>query len=254
MFDLAKEIKETKVTKNVTIWWMAQAGFVFKTKTGKVIYLDTYLSDCVERLCDFVRISAAPIDYNDVECDVVLNSHEHPDHLDVDALPVIAKNNPGCVFAGAKSCKDPYKEFDIEESRQIIMEPNKCYEFDGVKVYTCRSDHGELAPDALSLLLDFDGFKVLFTGDTAFRPEWIKPLADMKPDVLLPCINGAFGNLNSFYAAAYTEIIKPKVSIPCHHWMFAEHGGNPAEYKAECAAICPDTEVILARPGRKYEF
>ena len=32
------------------LWWLGQAGFVFKTPAGKIIYLDPYLSDAVERL------------------------------------------------------------------------------------------------------------------------------------------------------------------------------------------------------------
>jgi hypothetical protein len=37
---------------------------------------------------------------------------------------------------------------------------------------------------------------VLYTGDTSWRSELFKPLFDLGIDVLLPCINGAFGNMN----------------------------------------------------------
>ena len=81
------------------IWWLGQAGFAFKTPAGKVIYLDPYLSDAVERLFGFKRLSPPAIAAEEVRADLVLITHEHADHLDIDALPLIARNNPACRFA-----------------------------------------------------------------------------------------------------------------------------------------------------------
>lgn len=252
MSNLAADIRDTNLTSELAIWWLAQAGFVFKNPAGNVIYLDAYLSDAVERMFSFRRLTMSPIDAQDVVADAVLSSHEHADHLDVDALAVIRRNNPSCQFAGPQSCKQVYDDCGIDASRQIIMEPESKYEFGDVTVYTARADHGDLTPDALSLLLDFNGVSVLFTGDTALRPEWMQSLIDRQPDVLIPCINGAFGNLNAQTAAKLTAMIRPKVAIPCHFWMFAEHGGDPQAFIDACADLCPEVKVLTMTPGRKY--
>lgn len=251
MKDLAHEIAATEVpADSVGLWWLAQAGFVFKTATGQVIYLDPYLSDVVEKAFGFKRLSLAPIDAEEVRADWMINSHEHLDHMDTDALPVIARNNPQCQFAGSKACREGYAQCGIPESRQHILEPGATYPLDnGVTLHAVRADHGDLSPDALSLLLDFGQIRVLFTGDTAFNLTWIQPMLDLKPDVLLPCINGRFGNLDAIEAAELTRIAEPRIAIPCHFWMFKEHNGDPESYFQACAQRCPSVTARLLRPG-----
>lgn len=254
MINLATDIRDTVVNKGVAVWWLAQAGFSFKSQAGKVIYLDAYLTDSVERLCGLQRLAVSPIEPDDVQADVVMSSHKHEDHLDVDAAPVINANNPECLFAGPKSCKSIYDDCGIASNLQVIMEPGKRYNFGDVSVYTAQADHGEMEPDALSFLFDFNGTSVLFTGDTCLRPDLIKPLADMKPDVLIPCINGAFGNLDAQAAAELTAIIRPKLAVPCHFWMFAIQRGDPQAYIDACAKLCPDVKVMTMNPGHKYSI
>ena len=60
--------------------------------------------------------------------------------------------------------------------------------------------------------------------------------------------------MNSDTAAALTSMIMPKFAVPCHHWMFAEHGGDPQSFKEKCKELCPEVEVMLMRPGRRYVF
>lgn len=251
MKNLAKEIEATTVPKGAAaLWWLAQAGFVFKSGQGAVFYLDPYLSDIVERAFGFKRLSLAPIDADNARADWMINSHEHLDHLDTDALPVIARNNPRCRFAGATACAPEYARCGIAPERQVILHPNRDYPMDDVTVYTAQADHGELSPSALSLLLDFDGVRVLFTGDTALRVEWLRPLIDRRPDILLPCINGTFGNLDAREAAELTRAAVPRAVIPCHFWMFKEHNGDPETFVQACGKACPGVEVRLLTPGQ----
>jgi L-ascorbate 6-phosphate lactonase len=250
MTTLAEEIKTTNVKINtVHLWWLAQAGFVFKTSGGQVIYLDAYLSDVVERLHGFKRMSLAPIEAKDVKADLVISTHEHEDHFDLDAIPIIAKNNPDCKFAGSLSCQDRYELCDIKSNRYILLEIGKSYSFSDVTIYTCRADHGDFSPTAVAVLLDFDGIKVFYTSDTAWRPELFQTFCNLKPDVLLPCINGNFGNMNHIDAARLTQQVNPKIVIPCHFWMFIEHGGDPAGFMFACKNFCLDTKVIILKPG-----
>ena len=90
----------------VGMWWLGQAGFVFKTPAGKVIYLDPYLSDAAERLFGFKRLSLPPITAEEVRADLLVITHEHADHMDPDAIPIIAKGNPGCRFAASEGCTE----------------------------------------------------------------------------------------------------------------------------------------------------
>jgi len=250
---LAADIERARVAPgDVAIWWLAQAGFVFKSGAGTVLYVDPYLSNCVEKAFGFKRLTLAPIAAEDVRADWVVNSHEHLDHLDVDALPVVAKNNPGCRFAGTSPCAAEYTRMGVVPERFTLLEPGRQYVLGDVTVSTARADHGELSPTALSLLFDFGGVRVLFTADTALNLPLLQPLIDLNPDVLLPCINGAFGNLDAEQAAQLTARIRPRVVVPCHFWMFKEHHGDPEAFCQACARLCPGTPVRLLTPGEGF--
>ena len=250
MKNLALEIENTLVPDgSAALWWLAQAGFAFKCSDETVIYLDPYLSDAVEALFGFKRLSLAPICAEEVRADWVISSHEHLDHLDADALPVIARNNPGCLFAGPEPCRAVYESCGIDESRQVMMAPGGAYDLGGARAYAARADHGKLSPSALALVLDFGEVRVMFSGDTALRLEWLQPLIDLQPDVLIACINGAFGNLDAGEAARLAAVVKPRLVIPCHFWMFKEHGGDPESFVQACGEQCPRVQVRLLSPG-----
>lgn len=253
MRSLASDIQRVRVPKGgVALWWLAQAGFAFKTARSTVLYVDPYLSDVVERAFGFKRLSRAPIDAETVQADWLVSSHEHLDHLDTDALPVIARNNPGCRFAGSESCMPEYDKMGIPAEKQLLLKPGEIYELSDVRIMTARSDHGTLSPSALSLLLDFGEVRVLFTGDTALNIHWMQPLIDQKPDILLPCINGRFGNLNPEEAAELTALANPRAVVPCHFWMFKEHNGDPEAFVQACARQCPEVPVRLLTPGEGF--
>ena len=231
------------------LWWLGQAGFVFKSGSGTRIFVDPYLSNGVERAFGFKRLSLAPIDAEDVRAEWIVNSHEHLDHLDADALPEIAARNPGCRVAGTRSCAPVYDACGIPPTRRVILEAGKSVALDGVVVHAVAADHGELSADALSLFFDFGKTSAFFSGDTALRLERVRACADPRPDVVLPCINGAFGNMDARDAARLVEALAPRLAVPCHFWMFKEHGGDPEAFVRACAELCPGVEVRFVTPG-----
>ncbi len=90
----------------------------------------------------------------------------------------------------------------------------------------------------------------MLSGDTSWCPKAMKPLTDLKPDVLLPVINGTFGNMNHLDAAALTKDVQPRIAIPCHYWMLAEQGGcDPMGFVHACRSLCPGVRVLLLKPG-----
>jgi len=248
---LAEEIHAAEVPAGaVRLWWLGQAGFAFKAPGGLVVYVDPYLSDAVERLHGFKRLSLAPIAAEDVAAALVVITHEHTDHLDPDALPVIAKRNPQCRFAAPAGCTEGLRNAGVEPSRQVLLEPNQSRALDGVVVHTAPADHGDFSPSALAIVLDFGGVRIMHTGDTSLRTALFKRLFDLRVDVLLPCINGVFGNMNHIDAAMMVREAGPRTAIPCHFWTFAEQGGcDPAGFLDACRRFAPDVKALLLKPG-----
>ena len=248
-----QQINEAVPQGSVGVWWLGQAGFAFKTPAGKIVYVDPYLSDACERLHGFKRLSLPAIEADAVRADLVVITHEHTDHLDPDALPIIARNNPACRFAAPSGCDEGLAAAGIAAAARIRLEPHRRCEFDGVVVHAAPADHGDLSATALSVLFDFEGVRIVCTGDTAFRPQLLKPLCDPSPDLLLPCINGVFGNMSHIDAAMLACEVKPRYVVPCHYWTLAEQGGgDPAGFLYACRSLCPEVCSLVLRPGARF--
>jgi hypothetical protein len=109
---------------------------------------------------------------------------------------VVAKN-PWIQFAGPVEYMKEFKKHDIPSERCHLLEEGKSLGIKNVTINGVFADNGEFAPDALGIVLDFDGIKVYQTGDTAYRPDEFIPTIEMRQDLLIPCINGRFGNMDA---------------------------------------------------------
>jgi len=254
MNQLAKDIAAAEVPQGaVCLWWLGQAGFAFKTPAGTVALADPYLSDAVERLAGFKRLSPTPLEAEDARADLVVLTHEHTDHLDSDALPVISRNNPACRFASPEGCREGLFEAGVSGDRFVLLEPGVPRVLGDLTIHAAPADHGDFSPSALALVLEVGGVRVMLTGDTSLRPGLFQPLLDLHPDVILPCINGGFGNMDHVDAARLVESARPRYAIPCHFWTFAEQGGgDPMGFIHACRAFCPDVNAMLLRPGEAF--
>ena len=256
---LAEKIRDTQVEPgNLAIFWLAQAGFVFKTPGGTIVYTDPYLTDYVQRALPeyglgFKRIMPKLIEAGEVKADYIVSTHSHQDHLDADALPILAKN-PQIHFVGAPDCQEYYEEAGISTERFTICHQGETLELGDFSLTGVYADHGELAPDAMGVLFNFGGIKVWQVGDTAYRPEKWQELFQGGIDIILPPINGAFGNLNGVEAAQLTRDANAKVAIPCHFWMFALHYGSPMEFLEACEELAPDVQVVLMTQGERFVY
>ena len=254
MKSTAQEIQDIALGRdNLAIFWLGQAGFVFKSPDGKVIYVDPYLSDCAERLYGFKRLMAAALEPEDVRADFIISTHFHEDHLDIDACPVIAKNS-SALFVGPADCMKKWRELKIEESRLAEVNGGGEKDLAGVKMTAVFADHGELARDAIGIILDYGFVRVYVTGDTAYRPDKMAAAISKKPEIIITVINGQFGNMNPEEAAKLARDAEAKVAIPCHFWTFAEHNGDPGKFIEACRQITPEVKVELIVQGGCYVY
>ena len=252
MGKVAQNIAGKKVEEGtVAIFWLGQAGFVFKTAQGKIIYIDPYLTDSVEGVAGFKRLTPSVIEPGEVRADWVVITHLHPDHLDIDAVPEIAKKGKA-RFIGPPECMEKCRELGVSEDCLVGVVAGDERDLDGVRLLAVYADHGDLAPEAIGVVFDFDFASVYITGDTSYSPEEMDKVFSMKPEVIIPVINGRFGNLNPQEAALLTRDVHAKVAIPCHFWTFAEHNGDPLAFLEACKRETPEAKVVLMKQGECY--
>ncbi|MDO9542007.1 MAG: MBL fold metallo-hydrolase [Kiritimatiellia bacterium] len=252
--NLAETIKKTEVLPgSVAFFFLGQAGFCFNFSNGKTLFLDAYLSDSCYRLFGFKRMTPTVIRPEEVSADIFFSTHSHADHLDPDALEIIAKNR-GIYFLGSPDCAEIYRQAGIAESRYGILKYGQEKEICGLKLKAVYADHGDLAPEAIGLLIDYDGIKIYNTGDTAYAPDKIIPSLASEVDVMIAPINGAFGNINAAEACRLAELIRPRILIPAHFWMFVEHNGDPAEFLKEAEKLPAGIKPLIMAPGEKLVY
>lgn len=241
---------------SLAIFWLAQAGFVYKTPAGTVVYVDPYLSDCVHRLLGdvlygFKRIMPAPLDVDEVEADVVVCTHAHADHFDYDAIPVLARD-PRIHFVAAPDCRGEFEKLGVPADRYTILHEGETLAFGDVRLTGVYADHGNLAPRGAGGDRGVRRHRGLAGGqvaDTAYRPDKWQDIFAAGIDVIIPPINGAFGNLDGVEAAKLAHDARAQVAIPCHFWMFAEHGGSPAQFLEACRELAPEVRPHLMAQG-----
>ena len=251
---LAENISRSQVSpRSVALWWLGQAGFAMKTPTGEVVLVDPYLSDSCQRVHGLKRLSLPPFGPDEARADWLLFTHEHTDHLEPDTVAPVAGNCPNCRLAGPAGCCEPLAALGIAPERFTLLAANAKHDFPGFSVETVPADHGASAPSALSLLLEVQGLRLLFTGDTSLRPDLLKPLLGRRIDLLVACINGGYGNMGHLDAARLVQAVRPRSALPCHFWTFAEGGaGDPWSFIQACRSLCPETTPLLLKPGEPF--
>ncbi len=240
-------------TNQIALFYLGQAGFCIKTPGNKLIVIDAYLSDACERMFGFKRMIPPVLEAEEMDADLYLSTHSHADHLDPDSLPVIAKNGK-TFFIGPPDCEEGYISNNLPGSRYNILKEGEEWEGNGIRIKAVFADHGELAPDAVGLLIETGGVKIYHCGDTCFSPDKIKTSLNSDVDIMIAPINGQYGNMNAKEACSLAAIVKPKLVIACHFWMFLEHVcggglGDPATFIAESAGLPETVNARVMAPG-----
>lgn len=243
-----KNVRKNDVPKGrMMIYWLGGYGFVIKLECGQVICIDPYLSDCVEQIAGFRRLSLAPIKASELSTDVYLITHNHPDHLDTDSFDSIVRANPNIQVIAGKSCIESIKQRTKNFKTMIAGESIRLSK---VNITAIAADHGDLCPDSIGFLLESGKRKIYFTGDTALSYSFLAKAIESKPEIIVPCINPAYGNLGEKGAAELTAKCQSLIAVPAHFGLFAEHGGDVGLFREELKKISPQTQTVLLTPGQ----
>lgn len=239
------------------LFWMGQAGFIIKSAAGKLLGIDLYLSDCVEPVEGHVgyhRLMPRIIDPVELELDVVIATHFHRDHFDIDAMPQLMANGKTQLLC-AYDCKEDVERLGIDQSRTTFVKPGDNADCAGFHIDFIHSDHGAGAPLEAAPIVTIDGKHILEAGDTSLHLDWKDEyLKAGALDVLIAPINGAYGNLNEQENVTLTKALQPMLTVPCHFGMFASHGGHPGLWKDLIEQQLPEQQFKIFTMGEGIEI
>lgn len=229
MFDFATKVL---TAEGPAIFSTGQAGYIIKSRSGQLLAIDLYLSNCVERLeghKGFKRLLPQILNPGDLEFDAVICTHSHLDHFDIDAVPEMINNGRTKLFCSV-DCEKLIKQLQMEYYNSSItyVKPGDKATVGDFDISFVNCDHGTGAPDAVGVVVTVDGKVIYEVGDSCLRLDRVEEIKEAAGDidVLISPINGMYGNMNSEDTAKLAEALQPKLTIPCHYGMFASHGGD----------------------------
>lgn len=210
------------------ITWLGQGGYLLDDGDTRIC-IDPYLSDAVEKVSGKKRLYPPPIAPDRLQCDLIVCTHDHLDHLDPD---LVTQTDPNQPFAGPDSCAAHLRQL----GRNHVSPLNRggTLTLDGFTLDAVFADH---TADSIGLMVRHSGHTLYFSGDTLYN-EQLKELTGFRPDLTFICINGRLGNMNVQEAVRLTQALSPKVGIPAHYDLFADNGEDPQIYLDGLTTVC----------------
>ena len=221
----------------VGVSWLGQAGFALRYDDLR-IFLDPYLSDYLEKKYrgtnqPHERLMAAPIQLQEVErLDWVICTHQHSDHMDPEALPILASNFPGCRFIIPRASQEHLVNLGVPNERIAgVNAPEKILLSSMCSVEAIPSAHETLEKNErgeyryLGYIIRLGSMTLYHSGDTIPYPGLAERVKTDQIDLALLPINGRGkgvpGNFTFDEAVQLCQTADIPYLIPHHFGMFA---------------------------------
>ena len=205
---------------------------------NKIILIDPWLTNPL-----------SPIKPSEIEkCDIVLVTHDHGDHLG-DAVEILRKTN--ATFVGIYELVQNISKRGIKNC--IGMNIGGVVTIDTLKIIMVPASHSSSSGNPVGYIIKGNEKTIYHAGDTGMVYD-IALYAKLYPiDIALLPIGSTF-TMDPEQAAYFTSIINPKVVIPMHYNTFPVIKQDPTKFVELVKKYAPKTEVVILKPGEKYNF
>lgn len=242
----------------LTFWWLGQHSVVLKLG-GRVVYIDPYLAqDPARRTPPLIRGDQV------THADLVLCSHDHSDHIDPEAIPLIAAASPQAVFVAPKPTRERMLGLGVPAQRLMGLDDGESTEVAGLRVTGIRAAHEffdyreGVGHPYMGYVLEANGCAVYHSGDTLCYDGLLPALRRWSLTVVFLPINGrdarryrsgCIGNMTYQEAADLAGALQPHLVVPTHYDMFATNSEDPGLFVDYLDAKFPKQACWVGAPG-----
>jgi L-ascorbate metabolism protein UlaG (beta-lactamase superfamily) len=216
------------------IKWLGWASWLIKTE-DKIIAIDPFAGEMEEKV------------------DLVLASHDHPDHCDIEKLAKIRKDSTLVLTPSVYASGINAESLDVGQEKvfgNIVVK--------AVAAYNLNIPNHPKGVNT-GYVIEVEGKRIYFASDTDLIEE-MKELGEI--DLALLPVGGTY-TVDLDEAVKAVEIIKPKQVIPMHYGeidvVFGGHpkhvklDADPQEFKRKVEEKT-STKVIVLNPGEEVEI
>ncbi len=224
--------------KNFCINYLGQSGIYFQSKFLNFM-IDPYLSNSVEELdsIDLKRKISIPYPPNKIRnLDWLFITHEHIDHCDPYTIPELLKNNPNIKLMAPEKVRKIFIKWGISKNKIFKAKTKKFALNNDVYISATPAAHPKLTigsdgePNNIGWLLEINGKKILFAGDTSLTDEVLNNLRQHMPiecgflpvneDNYFRRRRGIVGNMSVREAFGLADELNIRKVFPVHWDMF----------------------------------
>ncbi len=207
----------------------------FLLKGSKIVFIDPYLTDNPSS-------TISPQDIH--ECDVVIVTHDHGDHLG-DAFDICKKTGAIFVSQHELACLAQAKGLKAEG-----MNIGGTIPVNGIDIHMTHALHTTEIGHPTGVIVTMDDHSIYHAGDTGLFSD-MKLISEMyHPEVSLLPIGDRY-TMGITEAVKAVEFLNPTYVIPMHYGTFPLIETNPEELKKRVGEMA---KVVILKPGEKFEL
>lgn len=209
------------------VTWLGQAGLLLEM-AGKVIMVDPYLSDSVEKIEPHNK-RRVPVEQTlfEIKPDIIVLTHNHLDHTDPETLVhYLGEETEVCVLASYAAWQNVRKIGGLKNN-YVMFNRGTIWTEGGIVFRAVMAEHSD--DYAIGVVISAEGKTLYITGDTLYHEGIFADLPQEIDYVFLP-INGRGNNMNMVDAAHFCEKIGA-IAIPIHCGLFDDLDMNCFPYE-----------------------
>ncbi len=233
-----------RMETNLKAWWLGHSAFRLESPSGKVIYVDPFLSGN----------PSTPDEYKEPDdVDFILLTHGHEDHVG-DTLDIAERTD--CKVVSQVELSLLLKKDGLNEDQRVEFNKGGTLHYDDFSVTLVNANHssafkGEYAGEAGGLIISFeDDICFYHMGDTNIFSD-LRFYSGMYEPHVVAAPMGDYYTMGPQEAAMCVEMLNPKIAVPIHYGTFPVLTGKAEDFK-KFTGKYSDAEVLIPKPGDQF--